>query len=179
MTRHISATDTTKLIRAALKEAYPETRFSVRTDHGRTSAAARITWTDGPVQDDVEKIVKPFESSTFDAMADIKGVRDGNLDGETVCFGTDHVFCDREQSEALVSAVAATIEQDGRTDRVIVCQGRGRACASMIVPGDCFTFRVSRRNGYESIGFACSRDCAARSQARHTDPAKIAVLAAP
>lgn len=61
-TRYLSATDTAKHVRAALRTEFPGTRFSVRSDNGN---ALRISWTDGPPTKTVDPIVNRFKGSDW------------------------------------------------------------------------------------------------------------------
>ena len=100
--RYITATETAKLARAALKAAFPGVRFSVRTD-----SAIRIDWIDGPPLEAVDKIAKRYAGSYFDGMSDYQGSMFHTLDGEPVSLGSSFVFTSRDLSaEALEAAIA-------------------------------------------------------------------------
>jgi hypothetical protein len=107
MTRYIPVAETAKMVRAALKEAFPGRRFSVRSSSYSGGASIRVTWVDGPSQKAVEAVAKRFEGSTFDPMIDLKSNRYADLNGEEVSFGSDYVFCDREASEEAMAAAEA------------------------------------------------------------------------
>jgi hypothetical protein len=130
---YIGSTDTAKLIRAALKEAFPKTKFSVRTDKYSGGSSIRIRWTDGPTQVLVDRIAKSFAGSGFDGMTDYKysvgswlmpnGMASTRsveahygTEGETieaaadgaipVRFCADFVFTDRDYSPAALERAA-------------------------------------------------------------------------
>jgi len=48
----------TSLIKTMLKNSFPETRFSVRTDRGSMSESIDINWVDGPTEEQVEEQTK-------------------------------------------------------------------------------------------------------------------------
>lgn len=60
MTRYLRAAETNKLIRNALKVAFPGVKFSVKGDN-----ACRVTWTDGPEAFAVEALLGPYRNGGF------------------------------------------------------------------------------------------------------------------
>lgn len=96
--RWLSCAETAKLVRASLKEAFPEIKFSVRSSTYSMGASIRIGWTMGPTTEQVDAIVKRFAGSDFDGMTDSTIPRDSFLDGEPVGFGCNFVFTDRDIS---------------------------------------------------------------------------------
>lgn len=98
---YISVTDTAKLVREALKMAFPNIKFSVRSSQYSGGASIDVSWVDGPREQAVEQVAKVFEGSTFDGMIDLKSYHTSTLVNEdgttrTVHFGADYVFCRRE-----------------------------------------------------------------------------------
>jgi len=59
-----------KAIRAALKIAFPATKFSVTGSRGTGYGWSRVSWTDGPSDQRVRACVAPFFGSYFDGMDD-------------------------------------------------------------------------------------------------------------
>ncbi len=106
MARYISAADTSKLIRKALKAAFPGAKFSVRTSTYSGGASAQVTYTDGPALEDVNAIAKPFAGGSFDGMIDLMSYHTSDLDGEEVRFGTHFVFVDRIMSIEFLQRMA-------------------------------------------------------------------------
>lgn len=100
--KYLSCADTAKLIRQALKEAFPSIQFSVRSSNYSGGASIRVVWTDGPTVAQVEPIAGAFAGSYFDGMIDYKGSNYHELDGQPVRFGADYVFCTRKHSDALL-----------------------------------------------------------------------------
>ncbi len=69
---YISATETAKLVRRALKKHFPNTKFYVRTDKASMSATINIYWQDGPTVRDVEKVTEVYAGEGFDGMIDMR-----------------------------------------------------------------------------------------------------------
>lgn len=123
----VSAVDAAKIIRARLKAEYPGVRFSVRKERG--SGSLRITWTDGPTEEDVKALAR-LDGQGFDGMIDLRYYKthwlmpDGSVtlcetrgtgdnggsvpaqlhappspDARRVAFSTSFVFFRREQSD--------------------------------------------------------------------------------
>lgn len=97
---HISLTDTAKLIRAALKAAFPDTKFSVRSKSYSGGCSITIWYDDGPPSRAVDAIAKRFEGASFDGMQDLKEYHNSILNGRPVKFGPDYVFVNRHVSES-------------------------------------------------------------------------------
>ena len=98
----ISAADTAKLVRKALKSSFPGVKFSVRTSTYAGGASIRVRWLDGPTVRAVEAVTGHYSGATFDGMVDLKSYHDTVLQGpdgpRTVHFGADFIFTDREYS---------------------------------------------------------------------------------
>lgn len=103
----ISCTNTAKLIRQALKEAFAGVKFSVRSHVYAGGASIIVEWHDGPNVAQVETVTVRFEASYFDGMIDYKGAIYHMLDGQPVRFGADFIRCNRGHSkEATGRAIA-------------------------------------------------------------------------
>lgn len=83
--------DSAKIVRAALKKAFPDTKFSVRSDMYAGGSSINVDWIDGPTDEQVDKIVGDMEGATFDGMQDLKEYRDNE-------FGNDFLFTNRHYS---------------------------------------------------------------------------------
>jgi Large polyvalent protein associated domain 29 len=70
MSNFIRATEAAKYIRADLKRAFPETRFSVRASYFSMGSAVDVRYTDGPPEADVQAILKRYGGRGFDGMDD-------------------------------------------------------------------------------------------------------------
>ena len=121
MTKRFSCAETAKLIRTALKEAFPEIKFSVRSSVYSMGASIRVNWSDGPIVAQVEPVVKGFAGASFNGMEDIKEYRNTVLNGEAVHFGADYVFTSREVSEARITALAEILDAKGREWWLTIC----------------------------------------------------------
>lgn len=107
--RYISVADTAKLIRAAIKVAFPGVKFAVRSKSYSGGASISINWTDGPTTKEVEAVTGRFAGATFDGMVDLKTNHDSDLDGERVRFGADYVFCNRDYSPEFLRRRAESV----------------------------------------------------------------------
>lgn len=94
--QYISAVDTAKLVRQALKEAFPGVKFSVRSD-----GSLRVRWTDGPNEDQVKAVINCFRGGYFDGMTDYAGAMYAMFDGVETRFGCDYIFYDRDYSDSM------------------------------------------------------------------------------
>lgn len=93
-----SCAETAQRLRAALREAFPGVKFSVRSKTYSGGASISVTYTDGPVQKAVERVTKRFEGADFDGMIDLKTDKRHTVDGQAVQYGADYVFVNREFS---------------------------------------------------------------------------------
>lgn len=103
-TKYLTCADTAKLVRQALKEAFPGVRFSVRGKTYSGGASLRVEWLDGPNVAQVEAVACHFEASYFDASIDYRGSIRHMMDGQQVQLGADSINCTREYSDAAVQA---------------------------------------------------------------------------
>ena len=109
MSNYLSVAETAKLIRASLRESFPGVKFSVRSSSYAGGASIRVGWVDGPTTAAVEAVAHPWQGSYFDGMQDYKGSRYHTLDGEPVRFGADFVFCEREETHAVLARAARLV----------------------------------------------------------------------
>lgn len=99
MEKRYSLTETAQLIRKALKEAFPRTRFSVRSKSYAGGCSIDARWADGPTERQVNRILKCFEQCGFDPMQDLKTYNENSeWHGQEVSFGADYVFGHRSLS---------------------------------------------------------------------------------
>jgi len=95
--RYLSAAETAKEIRAALKQHFPKQKFSVRTSVYSMGASIDVRWVGGPDHGAVNSVCAFFAGSEFDGMTDSKTSKKAvMLRGEWVKFCADFVFCKRE-----------------------------------------------------------------------------------
>lgn len=107
MTKYISAAETAKLVRLALKESFPGVKFSVRSHSYSGGASINIGWIDGPNVAQVDAVADTFSGAYFDGMTDYKGSNYNMLDGERVRFGADFIHTYRDYSDAMVERAIA------------------------------------------------------------------------
>lgn len=123
--RYLSCAETAKLVRKALKEAFPEVKFSVRSSNYAGGASIRVGWVDGPKTDQVEAIARTFSGASFDGMQDLKTSNTHAMNGQPVRFGSDYVFCDRECSDAARANLIQVLESLTVDERdALVCSLR-------------------------------------------------------
>lgn len=72
---YMSCADTAKLVRQALRAAFPAVKFSVKSHVYSGGASINVRWTNGPLRQAVEAVAKTYEGARFDGMEDLK-VRD-------------------------------------------------------------------------------------------------------
>ncbi len=94
MSRFIDTKDVAKLIRRELK-VFKGTKFTVRISRYAGGSSIRVSWTDGPTDVEVNRLIGHFHGSTFDGMIDLKSYHDSDLDGELVHFGNCFLFTER------------------------------------------------------------------------------------
>lgn len=107
-TRYLTCAETAKLVRKALKESFPDAKFSVRGKTYSGGASISVGWTDGPNIKQVETITCRFVASYFDGAIDYKGSIYHMMNGETVSFGADFIHTQRAASD---DAVERAIDQ--------------------------------------------------------------------
>lgn len=69
--RFLSASETAKVLRKALKNAFPKTKFSVRSKTYSGGASIHFDWTDGPTSETVRKVSDGFAGGGFDGSIDL------------------------------------------------------------------------------------------------------------
>lgn len=107
MTRYIRATEQAKMIRAALKIAFPDFKFDSIVSR-RTSID--IYWTNGPTSKEVDAIVQKFAGGYFDGMTDYRGSYTKTFKGETVSFHGDFIFTHRTVNEDFISEIKGMLK---------------------------------------------------------------------
>lgn len=124
--RYLTCAETARLVRTALREAFPGITFSVRSKIYSGGASITVQWTGAPLTRDVQAVAQQFEGAAFDGTIDLKcyathwlttdgrvrvaytegttgsrGVIPPEVDepmcgAELVHFGADFIFCERE-----------------------------------------------------------------------------------
>lgn len=101
-TTYLSCAETAKLVRQALKAAFPGQKFYVRSDVYAGGASIRVRWTDGPRESDVDPIVRAYAGSRFDGMIDLAygAAHAMSPTGEVMLLGTyGHSYTDEPLAE--------------------------------------------------------------------------------
>ena len=83
---YLSCAETAKLVRQALKRAFPDAKFSVRSDTYSGGASIDVRWTDGPRAKAVEPIAKQYQGGGFDGMIDMAYSRNHYLRADGSVF---------------------------------------------------------------------------------------------
>jgi hypothetical protein len=71
MSEYLSCAETAKLVRAALKKAFPGIKFSVRSDVYSGGASIRVKWVDGPSEKAAKAVAGVYAGGGFDGMIDM------------------------------------------------------------------------------------------------------------
>lgn len=85
-TKWIRQTEVAKIIRKDLKDSFPNTKFSVRSDN-----SINVSWVDGVCEKKVKEVIGKYESKGFDGMIDLEySIRHWQLpDGSIVMRGSE------------------------------------------------------------------------------------------
>lgn len=70
-TTYISAAETAKLVRAALKRNFPGVKFSVKSETYSGGASINVYWIDGPTRKQVEAVTGNYAGGRFDGGIDL------------------------------------------------------------------------------------------------------------
>jgi Large polyvalent protein associated domain 29 len=76
---YLSCAETAKLVRAALKKAFPGVKFSVRSSTYSGGASIRVGWVDGPSTKAVQAVTCAYAGGGFDGMIDMAYNKDAWL----------------------------------------------------------------------------------------------------
>ena len=102
--------ETAQLVREALAQAFPKTKFSVRSESYSMGCSIHVNWTDGPTDRQVQPILDAFERCGFDGMQDLKTYHGPSLyKGRVMNFGADYVQGSRHTSIELLKAAALRV----------------------------------------------------------------------
>ncbi len=97
-----------KNIRTELKLAFPRVKFSVRSESYAGGNAVRISWTDGPTSQQVEKITGKYSGGSFDGMTDCYNYRRSPW---TEVFGeAKYITESRHNSDAAILSASRRIK---------------------------------------------------------------------
>ena len=128
--RQIDVVETAKMVRTALRNAFPAVKFRVKSSRYSGGASIDVRWVDGPTEAQVRMVTALYEGSVFDGMTDSKGyvrtllAEEGELP-EIVHFGADYVFGHRSVSGEALEDIERHIDA-GVGD--LVARIRGAVC---------------------------------------------------
>lgn len=120
--RYLSVTETAKLLRAALKKAFPGVKFSVRSSSYAGGASIDVSYVDGPFEPAVKATTDLYSGATFDGMIDLKSHHDSlvTFEGDElptrVSFGADFIFVHRDVSPAYLEQLSRAAELELRIE---------------------------------------------------------------
>lgn len=107
-TRYITGKEQAKMIRAALKAAFPTFKFDSITSKG----SINIRWTNGPTKKEVESITNGFRGGYFDGSTDYAGSHTAKLaSGEEVGFLCDYIFTERNYTDGFIDQTVIALSQ--------------------------------------------------------------------
>lgn len=107
----LDVTATAKLVRAALKEAFPGITFSVRCDRYSMGASIDVRWEDGPTEVQVVTVTDPYRRSDFDGSDDSTSYRPATMTADgPVRFGADFITTSRRLSAGLKALLIDDVE---------------------------------------------------------------------
>jgi len=105
-----SLAETAQLVRECLAQAFPRTKFSVRSESYSMGCSIDVCWTDGPTASQVNPILNAFERCGFDGMQDLKTYNGPSIyKGRVMHFGADYVQGQRTESAELLREAALTV----------------------------------------------------------------------
>ena len=108
----VDAVETGKLMRKALRKSFPDAKFSVRMSRGTAWGNFYISWTDGPTETDVGRVLDLFQGKDFDGMTDSTTYRPPVTDHETgksIKYGAGLLLYSRTLSPGLKEALTAHV----------------------------------------------------------------------
>lgn len=96
-----------KKIKQDLKNAFPNVKFSVKSDNFSGGNSVDITWIDGVTYDMVEKVVKKYQYGNFDGMTDSYNVNNQDTSIPQVMF----VQCQRSYSNEIIEKTRKALSE--------------------------------------------------------------------
>jgi hypothetical protein len=112
METHYSLTQTAGLIRKALKDSFPDTKFSVSTKRYTGGSRITVMYANGPLTKDVGAVAKLFEGAGFDGMTDSTYFNKAcSFRGELATFNHGYVFVDRIVTDEIMQIAAYRVHK--------------------------------------------------------------------
>lgn len=98
-------------LKKEFKEKFPGVKFSVTSSNFSMGNSVDIEWTDGPMSETVDAIVKQYEYGRFDGMQDLS--YNVKIDEEGLgCPGAKYVHASRRLSEEYRAQIKEVLEQN-------------------------------------------------------------------
>jgi hypothetical protein len=110
------ATDVAKIARKILKENYPDVKFSVRTRKYAGGASIDVDWWDGPLQKEVDALVKHLQSARHMDISDYVHHKRSIHDGTAFSSGANYIFPKRKHSKAFIEFCAKAVIERNRLE---------------------------------------------------------------
>jgi hypothetical protein len=105
---------TAKVIRAELKQAFPTTAFRVNSESFSGGSSVNIHWTDGPTDEQVEKITGKYQYGHFDGMIDLYEISNKRDDIPQVRFVMEERSMSDQTRDQIVKNHNATYCKEGQ-----------------------------------------------------------------
>lgn len=97
--KQYTVTETAKIVRNYLKEQFPDTKFSVRTERYSGANNIKIIWTDGIAKTKVQEVTRRFARNNEFAQEVLGDRAVDTWENEKVIWGADIVKWEREITE--------------------------------------------------------------------------------
>lgn len=96
-----------KQIKQDLKKAFPDVVFSVKSDNFSMGDSVNVSWTDGPLEEQVEELICQYEYGKFNGMEDIYEYTNRRDDIPQ----TKYLMCSRKRSLQTEEQLTAIINE--------------------------------------------------------------------
>ena len=100
-----------KNLKIELGRAFPKTKFYIKSQSYSGGDSIRVGWTDGPTQEEVEKVSSKYQEGSFDGMEDIYNYDHSNV-WPDVFGGAKYVNESRTESQELIIKAAKELGHD-------------------------------------------------------------------
>lgn len=110
-----TAAETAKKIRKTLKDAFPGVKFSVKSSTFSMGSSVHVSWTDGPLQEDVDAILNRFKSGSFDGMQDMYTTTGYVWEGK-ICIGAKYISSSRGLSPERRAKIESKLQSEYKPD---------------------------------------------------------------
>ena len=141
MTEYITTKDTAKLVRAALKNAFPGVKFSVRMSTGTAAAWMNVSYSDGPTELEVRAVTGWYEGRRFNGMTDgyddagtVLVAGDGEEMPREVRYCCDGINSHRNYTAAGYRAAQHLISTDSDHKDLVLFTPEGEPIQNAVLP---------------------------------------------